>query len=132
MTTYWSIRKQRSKYPLFNIMLQMLALVQLRYNVLVTIGHIEGKRNIHSDAISRDFEVQDAAAILAFLNTLPHYRIGPALTRLIVLLAMLPWNSPLQILRAAHIALESLTGLVSALSSTNLSMPLVTSPSRSS
>jgi hypothetical protein len=123
MTTYWTIRKCRSRFPLYNILLQILALAQVHYNVLVTIGHYPGRLNIYSDAVSRQFQVPNALEILAFLQHLPHYRIGNAWTRSIILLALLPSLHPLQSLHSALTGLASISGLCSALRTTNLSMP---------
>jgi hypothetical protein len=119
-TAYWNIRKNRGTYPLSNMFLQMLALIQLRYHVLITIGHIPGEKNIYADAISRRFNVPTGAALRNFLKALPHYHIGPALTTCMALLAMLPSKHPSLSLHAVLIALELITGFVSVISSTSL------------
>lgn len=119
-TTYWSVRKARASHPLCNVLLQMLALVQLKYSVCVTSGPIEGRLNIHADALSRNFEVPDGVALREFLRPLPHLRIMADFTRIFTALALLPPGHPSLPLRAALIALESIIGYVSAVPTTSL------------
>jgi hypothetical protein len=129
-SAYWSIRRARASHPVAVVLLQMLAFIQLRFGVVVTIGHIPGVRNVYADAISRSFQVPDADRIHNSLLALPHYRLGPALTPILVRLSMLPSLRPSQILRAGLIALECVIGIVSAMPMTNLQMPLATSQSQ--
>jgi hypothetical protein len=115
MAAYWYIRRHRANYPVFNILLQMLTLLQLRYHVLITVGHIPGKYNIYSDAISRLFLVPNGPALRLALLPLPHYHLGATLTQTFVVLALLPLQHPFSSLRAALTALELIIGLISVL-----------------
>jgi hypothetical protein len=120
MAAYWYIRRFRATSPVAVILLQMLALLQLRYHVIITIGHIPGRQNVYADAISRLFNVPDGPALREFLRHLPHYPFGGTLTPIFAALALHPWLQPSSSLAAALIGLESITGLISATSTTNL------------
>jgi hypothetical protein len=120
MAAYWFIRRNRAAYPVSIILLQMLALLQLRYRVIITIGHIPGQFNIYADAISRWFRVPDGPALRRFLQPLPHYPLGGILTPIFAALALNRWRHPSSSLAAGLIVLESITGLISALPTVNL------------
>ena len=127
-SAYWTIRRSRSAHPISIMLLQALALVQLRFGVLITIGHVPGVRNEYADALSRSFLVPRASELHRVLALLPHYHLGPYLTPFLVRACLLLSRHPLQAPRVAHTLLEYLIGIPSVLSSESLPMPREMSP----
>jgi len=91
----------------------MLSLVQLRFGIVITIGPIPGLENVHSDAVSRRFDVPQGHTLKQFLQPLPHLDLGSVLTPIFTVLALLPPGRPYSPLAAALTALECLTGFAS-------------------
>ena len=100
-----------------------MALIQLRHNIIVTIGHIPGKKNHYPDAISRRFLVPNGLLLHSLLSHLPHYNLNYCLTPVFVLLACTLWSTPSLLALASLTVVESLTGIFSALITVNLPMP---------
>lgn len=59
----------RTSHPLVSHLLQLFSHLQVRYHLLVTMAHIEGKKNIIADAASRRFQVPNGSRILQTLQS---------------------------------------------------------------
>jgi hypothetical protein len=95
------------------------------------VGHVPGEKNIFADALSRRFRVPHAALLHRSLTPLPHFSLGGVFTPLLARLSMLLSAHPSRMTRAAHIALECITGVASAMHSVSLPTPPAMSPSTS-
>ena len=45
----------KAAHPLHAFLLQVLSHLQTKYRVLLTFGHLPGKRNVYADSVSRNF-----------------------------------------------------------------------------
>ena len=75
----WMI-KYRSSHPLISSLLQIFSHIQIRHHLLVTMSHIEGKKNIFADAASREFKVPNGAALFNELSSTPQVHSLPKWT----------------------------------------------------
>ena len=76
----WMIRF-RSSHPLVSSLLQLFSHLQIRYHLLVTMSHIEGKKNVFADAASREFRVPNGAALFKQLADTPRLPSLPDWTK---------------------------------------------------
>ena len=125
--TFWKFRTHRAHYPLYVILLQILAYVQLRWNVIVTIGHIPGHLKIYANCLSRRFLVPHGPSIFRVLSYLPHYNLQSAWNPLMQVVALVPWKRPSAQALVGLMLMEFFIGSISALPTSNLSMPPVKS-----
>ena len=65
------IKRNRALHPLHSFLLQVLTLVSVTFNVIITIGHIPGVVNVYADAASRWFNVTNGEAIRREMNQQP-------------------------------------------------------------
>ena len=58
----------KAAHPLHAFLLQVVTHLQTRYRVLLTFGHLPGKRNVHADAVSRNFQTSNGSQIRQSLS----------------------------------------------------------------
>jgi len=94
----WVLR-HRATHPLHLFFLYVLSFLQIRYRLVITIGHVAGVDNIYADAASRNFDCPDGARLLHELSPLPKRSLPPGFERSIAFLsskASLPTSLILQ------------------------------------
>jgi hypothetical protein len=107
------IRRHRALQPLHYILLQLFALLQMRYGVLVTVAHIPGWANIYADAPSRQFHVDNLDHIRSVLSLVPELTISSSFTTDIVKLGTAMLDAPSQQVLGGLTLLESAIGAIS-------------------
>ena len=109
------MRRHRADHPLHMFLLHMFSFIQVRFGLIVTVGHIPGVINIYADAASRDFECSDGKEIRSQLqNQLPLFPVPISFMRDIVKAATQPCSSTWQLALDALMVLDNATGLPSA------------------
>ena len=109
------MRRHRADHPLHMFLLHMFSFVQVRFGVIVTVGHIPGVINIYADAASRFFDCSIGKEIRTQLqNQLPLFPVPMSFMRDIVKAATQQCPSTWQLALDALMALDNVTGLHSA------------------
>jgi hypothetical protein len=90
------IQNHRSDHPLHSFLLQLYSLIQIKYSVVVTTGHVRGINNPHADCNSRLFHCPQAESVRRDQRDLPQYHPSPALLRSMIEISQTPseatWN----------------------------------------
>ena len=96
------IQHHRSDHPLHSLLLQLYTLIQIKYGVVVTTGHIRGVDNPHADCNSRLFLCPQAEMVRADQRHLPQYHPPQALLLSMTEISQTPsgatWNSAPRVL----------------------------------
>ena len=67
----------KAAHPLHAFLLQVLSHLQTRYRVLLTFGHLPGKRNIYADCVSRNFRTPNGNQIRQSLSQVTRHSSLP-------------------------------------------------------
>jgi hypothetical protein len=96
------------------MLLQLFTLLQVQFQLMVTVAHIPGCINIYADAPSRKFQVPNLAHINEVLSLVPQLHISPTFSSNIATLATCTSDVPLQQVQGGLILLDVSIGMVSA------------------
>lgn len=116
------VRRNRALQPLHYMLLQLFALLQVRYGLLVTVSHIPGWANVYADAPSRQFHVHNLPHIREVLSQVQELTISPDFISGIVKLATHMSDVPSCLVLGGLTLLELLTGAISVAATTSKSM----------
>jgi hypothetical protein len=95
----------RTNSPLSSFLLQLLTLLGASRRVLITVGWIEGVRNVMADAISRRFQVSNGIALQSGLladSTCPHSRMPQVFSTAISAVSVMLRNETSTTIRCVH------------------------------
>jgi hypothetical protein len=95
----------RTNSPLSSFLLQLLTLLGASRRVLITVGWIEGVRNVMADAISRRFQVSNGIALQSGLladSTCPHSQMPQAFSTAISAVSVMLRNETSTTIRCVH------------------------------
>jgi hypothetical protein len=99
----------RADHPLHSFLLQIFGLLQTRYGLIVTVGHIKGQNNIYADAISRNFDCPNAEQSRLHVMTLPQFQASQVFISSVLSVARLPSEDTFALTVRALTVLEQLT-----------------------
>ena len=116
------IRRHRALQPLHYMLLQLFAMLQVHYGVLVTVAHIPGWANVYADAPSRQFHVDGLPHILSVLSQVTPLTISNDFIDDIVSLGTATLVAPSAQALGGLTLLESSIGAISA---TSMPSPLM-------
>ena len=107
----WMI-KHRANHSLHSFLLQLFVLLQVRYRIVVTVGHYPGSINVYADAASRKFCVPHGEQYRQELSLLPRLLYPSHLIKDIVAIASMRSANISSLARDALISLDGLHGWV--------------------
>jgi hypothetical protein len=108
------IRRHRALQPIHSMLLQLFTLLQVHFQIMVTVAHIPGCINIYADAPSRKFQVPNLAHIHEVLSLVPQLHILPTFSASIATLATCTSDVPLQQVQGGLMLLDVSIGMISA------------------
>jgi hypothetical protein len=97
---FW-VLKHRAEHPIHLFLLYVFALLQIYHRVVITLGYLEGKLNVHADAASRGFNCPEGSQIFEELQPLTKTQLSPVFERSLVRLSAAAFENISSILQEA-------------------------------